>query len=677
MTSLVLFNSEPVPAGDFVKPGVDWGTAKKRNRLASDPSHTHPAGTYLYKGEPIEQNYRNTDITLSNVRINDELIPAPQTVDVTPHQIPLKFPANHPFSSHISEKALFPNSSANFDDHPSTSMDPYMVPQKVRGNPFRREVHYQGLQRERYQTSKWPDKQYMQLPRSSSDVSSSPIYPWPRKMFVPNDDSACENSGTHIVKNKERASFETSYQNDFTYGEGIGVPQIARDRQASNQQMEAENRLKQLELIRPEDNINLLNLKFRVLQSPRHGRPILPQYRDLYVNTLYDQLGTYVQERSGLYQTVTYDPNALVQSIPDIEKSENNEQENDHLLKDDNHLGDLLDYGEQTQDKSKPNLFQYKTFQDYQNMRSRLLNKCRVPQDANTVNARIQEGNTPFIQRESTYGDSYNTRKFLQENILSSDARSDPTSLMSTRYNTNIERARSMNSYPMKPMRSQSLDTNDHNNNNNDKEKSNDITVGPLLQPSPYDELYATNHITEHTNGYSRRSENRVYDSPFKNKGDMLAYKFYEKKQTPIAAYLQVADPLSREAKTPLHLPGPEMVARFIDPKLAKHSTYQQSYQDLSFHENISPMQDSRLSFDESYLSMKDSDPRFGRTADGRVKQWKLIDLQDRWTKTKAQRQYHMDHPESVPYVGDGTVQAKKEIVIADIVERQRMMTVR
>ncbi|CAM4914355.1 unnamed protein product [Rotaria socialis] len=806
MTSLVLFNSEPVPADDFVKPGVDWGTAKKRNRLASDPSHTHPAGTYLYKGEPIEQNYRNTDITLSNVRINDELIPAPQTVDVTPHQIPLQFPANHPFSSHISEKALFPNSSANFDDHPSTSMDPYMVPQKVRGNPFRREVHYQGLQRERYQTSKWPDKQYMQLPRSSSDVSSSPIYPWPRKMFVPNDDSACENSGSHIVKNKERASFETSYQNDFTYGEGIGthvvfdttaqlqpteylkphfkktldparpidgvqaaqihgnhripsalekqkalpqygstetihlmsetekfddqlrngtdyvnlpahmfpkeraptwtprsensntnnnepqseirylhhlrpssgVPQIARDRQASNQQMEAENRLKQLELIRPEDNLKLLNLKFRVLQSPRHGRPILPQYRDPYVNTLYDQLGTYVQERSGLYQTVTYDPNALVQAIPDIEKSENNEQENDHLLKDDNHLGDLLDYGEQTQDKSKPNLFQYKTFQDYQQMRSRLLNKCRVPQDANTVNTRIQEGNPPFIQRESTYGDSYNTRKFLQENILSSDARSDPTSLMSTRYNTNIERARSMNSYPMKATRSLSLDTNDHNNNNNNnKEKSNDITVGPLLHPSPYDELYATNHITEHTNGYSRRSENRIYDSPFKNKGDMLAYKFYEKKQTSIAPYLQVADPLSREVKTPVRLPGPEIVARFVDPKLAKHSTYQQSYKDLAFHENIPSMQDSRLSLDESYLSMKDSDPRFGRTADGRVKQWKLIDLQDRWTKTKAQRQYHMDHPESVPYVGDGTVQAKKEIVIADIVERQRMMTVR
>jgi len=27
----------------------------------------------IYRGEPITQNYRNTDITLSNVRINDEL----------------------------------------------------------------------------------------------------------------------------------------------------------------------------------------------------------------------------------------------------------------------------------------------------------------------------------------------------------------------------------------------------------------------------------------------------------------------------------------------------------------------------------------------------------------------------------------------------------------------------
>lgn len=32
-----------------------------------------------------------------------------------------------------------------------------------KGNPFRREVHYQGLQRQQHRNSKWPDKQYMQV----------------------------------------------------------------------------------------------------------------------------------------------------------------------------------------------------------------------------------------------------------------------------------------------------------------------------------------------------------------------------------------------------------------------------------------------------------------------------------------------------------------------------------
>ena len=83
------------------------------------------------------------------------------------------------------------------------------------------------------------------------------------------------------------------------------------------------------------------------------------------------------------------------------------------------------------------------------------MNKFRVPQDSSTVDPCIQEGNKPFIQRESIYGQSYNTRKFLQENTLSYHARMDPTSLMSTRYNTNLERTRSLNSYPMKALHNQ------------------------------------------------------------------------------------------------------------------------------------------------------------------------------------------------------------------------------
>ncbi len=148
------------------------------------------------------------------------------------------------------------------------------------------------------------------------------------------------------------------------------VPQIARDHQLSHQQIESDNRLQQLELIRPKDNINLLNIKYRSLQNSHHARPSLPQYYDPYINTFYDQTGTYIQERSGLYHTENYDPNALTQSIPELENSENNqEDDNDNLLKDESNLSDLLAYNEQIQNISKPKLFQYKTFSDHQAMR--------------------------------------------------------------------------------------------------------------------------------------------------------------------------------------------------------------------------------------------------------------------------------------------------------------------
>lgn len=54
-------------------------------------------------------------------------------------------------------------------------------------------------------------------------MNSSSIYPWPRKIFVPNDDSLSDNSGTNIVHNKIKARYETVYQNDYSNGEGTHV----------------------------------------------------------------------------------------------------------------------------------------------------------------------------------------------------------------------------------------------------------------------------------------------------------------------------------------------------------------------------------------------------------------------------------------------------------------------
>ncbi len=61
-------------------------------------------------------------------------VPAPlHTTDIASHQIPLEFPSNHPYTSHISEKAVFPTSTDGLNDRPSTSIDPYIVTHKIRG----------------------------------------------------------------------------------------------------------------------------------------------------------------------------------------------------------------------------------------------------------------------------------------------------------------------------------------------------------------------------------------------------------------------------------------------------------------------------------------------------------------------------------------------------------------
>ncbi len=285
-------------------------------------------------------------------------------------------------------------------------------------------------------------------------------------------------------------------------------------------------------------------------------------------------------------------------------------------------------------------------------IQNHLLNKFRAPDDTGTIDSRIQEGNKQFVQRQSIYGQAYNTQKFLQENTLSHHARTDPTCLMSTIYNSNLERVRSLNSYPIKTIENPSVN-------------NNDTLVSPVHRPSQYDELYTTKSIVEHTDGYSRRSTVRVYDSPFKIKSNTNLNQFYqqEKKPNSFDPILSIPTQIPRSVKTAIRLPGPEIVARFIEPKLEPHTTYQHAFKDISYH--------------ESRLQKQDNNQRSIRTLNNPLKQWKLLDIQERWTKTKAQQQYHIEHPEVVPDVGGNTIRAKKEILIADAIAKQGMMTVR
>lgn len=292
---------------------------------------------------------------------------------------------------------------------------------------------------------------------------------------------------------------------------------------------------------------------------------------------------------------------------------------------------------------------------DFLLLKTRLLNKLHVAHDAGTVDSRTQEGEKQFIQRQSVYGQAYNTPKFLQNNTLVSHARADPSRLMSTRYNHYLGRVRSLNSFPTKTPENHKQRTVDH------------PLVSPVLHPPITDPIYTTKSITEHSNGYSTRSTARVYQSPFKNPSDTNTNPFIQQasqaRTVPFDPILSIPAPLPRSVKTHIQLPGPEIVARSTEPTLEPKTTYQHGYKDITYHE-AKPSQPPPMI-------------RSLTTLDQPMNRMSLGDIQERWSKTQALEQYHKEYPEAVPDVGGITLRARKEILIADTVAKKAALTIR
>ncbi|XP_041102708.1 uncharacterized protein C7orf31 [Polyodon spathula] len=68
----------------------------------------------------IPQYYDLTMMKKSNVRTNDQLVPKPPDAELHEKQIHLQFPAEHPYQSHISRFAVFPNFKS--PDDPDTGV---------------------------------------------------------------------------------------------------------------------------------------------------------------------------------------------------------------------------------------------------------------------------------------------------------------------------------------------------------------------------------------------------------------------------------------------------------------------------------------------------------------------------------------------------------------------------
>ncbi|XP_006820583.1 uncharacterized protein LOC100378923 [Saccoglossus kowalevskii] len=186
------------------------------------------------RGVPVNQYYDLTSLKRSNIRSNDELVPRPESIDMTKLKINLPFPAEHPYASHQPKFALFPTYGSNPDDpntgtaaqyiqplHHSQPAAPYdvKVEEKVKGHALRRESQVIPPESHKKALS-WPGDNFYQLARSTSGGRQQ-YYPTPPKMVLPNHnarslDNTLSPQSANTLRNVERSQWVTTYQNNFT-----------------------------------------------------------------------------------------------------------------------------------------------------------------------------------------------------------------------------------------------------------------------------------------------------------------------------------------------------------------------------------------------------------------------------------------------------------------------------
>ncbi|KAL3836233.1 hypothetical protein ACJMK2_021672 [Sinanodonta woodiana] len=229
MTSLQLF-----PPVDH-KPSVpkEWGSGKYKqdvNVFVPGPP------TWHYSGKPIDQFYRLTQLKLSNVRSNDELLPEPQASDMGAVLINRTFPAEHPYSGHISRTAIFPKFDSPEDpkrginaraiqpinaEMPATAYDVKIV-HKTKGFGDRREIQALPKESEKRALEWNGETGFNQLVKAHGGRQQ--YYPIPPKVVTPNlqnrwPEMRVSMRTANALRNMERDQWQTTYDLNHT---GIG-----------------------------------------------------------------------------------------------------------------------------------------------------------------------------------------------------------------------------------------------------------------------------------------------------------------------------------------------------------------------------------------------------------------------------------------------------------------------
>lgn len=229
MTSLQFFHpTEHIPSVP-----KEWGTGRHKEEV---DVFVPKAPTWQYSGRPLDQFYRLTQLKLSNIRNNDELVPEPHEVTIGPQMINKTFPADHPYSSHIPRTALFPKFDSSEDpkrgvaaryekpisnEMPATAADVQII-HKTKGFGDRREIVAHPHASEKRGLEWVGEKGFNQLVKAHDGRQE--FYPIPPKIVAPNlqkrgpEMSVMERSA-NVLRNIERDQWQTTYDRSHT---GLG-----------------------------------------------------------------------------------------------------------------------------------------------------------------------------------------------------------------------------------------------------------------------------------------------------------------------------------------------------------------------------------------------------------------------------------------------------------------------
>lgn len=428
------------------------------------------------------------------------------------------------------------------------------------------------------------------------------------------------------------------------------------------QNLQYVNRHKEIENINAKNDIRVLRLKTEALENSRGHHPNLKQNIKPHVSSFYDQERKFLGERAELYKSQSYNPHLVKQYVESVEH--------------DSKVSASLSNGSAFPSRKdvfienyehRPKLFSDKVFNDFRVLsRAPLENILKNPN--HSAEPVLQENG--LILQQSTYGQSFNTKKFLQENPLVGTNHSDL-------HYAKLDQAELDHQNITLKSRADHIALNEYrigNSGPGDLNKANKIVEKLDAESNkkeypryvgstpPYEPLYCTNEITEMSDGYSKRDYQRVYDSPFVNptknyeplKTDLDAMKKYETK---------VFNEMVKQAEDEKNLTeknisdsyvrithidkSQEQTSRKPLDKITEIrrdqypvSVYQSSYTPYSFdiQKSCPPNQFYK---DINYSQAPDTDARISNES----VPTDLVNLQDKWSKSLAHKNYHLAHP--------------------------------